>query len=51
MFGRDFWPYGLKANRTTLEAFLDFAYEQGVTSRRVSFEELYPEAVHSLHQV
>lgn len=51
MFGEDFWPYGVEANRTTLGAFLAYAYEQGVASREVSLEELYPDAVQSLHQV
>jgi 4,5-dihydroxyphthalate decarboxylase len=45
-FGDDFWPYGLDANRTTLSTFLRFAYEQGVTPRLVSAEELFPPETH-----
>lgn len=45
LFGEDFWPYGLEKNRTTLQAFLDFAYEQGVCHRRLELEELFPEQV------
>lgn len=41
MVGEDFWPYGVKANRTTLEAFLDYTHEQGATHRRVAVEELF----------
>ena len=41
-FGPDLWPYGLEANRVTLEAFLEFAFEQGVCSRRLTIEELFP---------
>lgn len=37
----DWWPYGLEGNRTTLEAFLGFNYEQGVTSRLLLPEELF----------
>lgn len=41
LFGEDFWPYGVEKNRTTLEAFLGFAYEQGVCHRRLPPEELF----------
>jgi len=40
--GPDWWPYGLEPNRTTLEAFLGFAFEQGVLARRLTPEELFP---------
>jgi 4,5-dihydroxyphthalate decarboxylase len=43
--GDDFWPYGLEANRTTLEAFLKFARDQGVCHRKVAAEELFPASV------
>jgi 4,5-dihydroxyphthalate decarboxylase len=39
--GLDYWPYGVDANRTTLEAFLQYAFEQGVTRRRVQVGELF----------
>jgi 4,5-dihydroxyphthalate decarboxylase len=45
MFGRDFWPYGVAANRVTLEAFLTFALEQGVAHRRVTLDEMFPPSV------
>jgi 4,5-dihydroxyphthalate decarboxylase len=41
LFGEDFWPYGLQENRTTLEAFLRYAHEQGVCARRLTPEELF----------
>jgi 4,5-dihydroxyphthalate decarboxylase len=40
-YGDDFWPYGLEANRHTLEAFLVFAHQQGVAERLVEPEELF----------
>lgn len=44
--GEDFWPYGVEANRPTLEAFLRYAYEQGVARRPLRVEELFaPEAL------
>ena len=45
LFGEDFWPYGLEKNRKTLQAFVDFAFEQGVCHRRVALEELFPTQV------
>jgi len=41
-FGEDFWPYGIEGNQRTLEAFLQYCNEQGVTQRTVSIEELFP---------
>jgi len=42
LFGEDFWPYGLEKNRKTLQAFVDFAFEQGVCHRQLKLEELFP---------
>ncbi|HEX6692104.1 MAG TPA: 4,5-dihydroxyphthalate decarboxylase [Burkholderiales bacterium] len=39
--GADFWPYGIEPNRPTLEAFLQYAHEQGVCARRLQVEELF----------
>jgi 4,5-dihydroxyphthalate decarboxylase len=39
--GGDPWPYGLEPNRTTLAAFLDYCFEQGVTARKLTVEELF----------
>lgn len=36
------WPYGLEANRPTLEPFLSYCYEQGVIKRKLSADELFP---------
>ena len=40
------WPYGIEANRPTIEGFLKYCDEQGVTHRKLKPEELYaPEAM------
>ncbi|MDH3241362.1 MAG: ABC transporter substrate-binding protein [Alphaproteobacteria bacterium] len=39
--GKDFWPYGLEANRTTLEAFLRYHYDQGLADRKLELEEIF----------
>lgn len=46
--GEDFWPYGLEPNRPTLEAFLQYGYEQGVCKKRIKVEDLFaPETLQS----
>jgi 4,5-dihydroxyphthalate decarboxylase len=41
----DPWPYGIDKNRVTLEAFLEYAYEQGVVSTRLRPEQLFAASV------
>lgn len=41
LLGDDYWPYGLEANRPTLEVFLRYAHEQGLTDRRLLPDELF----------
>jgi 4,5-dihydroxyphthalate decarboxylase len=46
--GEDFWPYGIEPNRPTLEAFLQYGYEQGVSKKRLKVEDLFaPETLQS----
>jgi 4,5-dihydroxyphthalate decarboxylase len=44
-FGADPFPYGLEANRKTLEAFCRFAHAQGVTATKLIPDELFPKEV------
>ena len=44
-FGGDSFPYGLEANRKTLDAFCRFAHDQGVTARRLTPDDLFPKEV------
>jgi 4,5-dihydroxyphthalate decarboxylase len=46
-FGEDPFPYGLEANRKTLEAFCRFAHAQGITARRMTPDDLFPQEVRS----
>jgi 4,5-dihydroxyphthalate decarboxylase len=41
LMGDDFWPYGVEANRHTLETFLTYHYDQGLSKRLLSPEELF----------
>ena len=37
----DFWPYGLERNWSTLDLFLRYHFEQGLSPRRLAPEELF----------
>jgi 4,5-dihydroxyphthalate decarboxylase len=39
--GKEYWPYGIEPNRITLEAFLRWCYEQGVTAKHLRPEQIY----------
>ena len=44
--GEDFWPYGLEKNHATLDTFLRYSHEQGLSKRKLSPEDLFaPEAL------
>jgi 4,5-dihydroxyphthalate decarboxylase len=51
LFGEDFWPYGIKANRKTIEAFAQACFEQGVAHRKMSVDELFPPSVQELYEI
>ena len=51
MFGDDYWPYGIEPNRTSLESFVEYAYEQGICPRKVAVEELFAKEVQSEFRV
>lgn len=40
-FGGELWPYGLERNRHTLEAFLGYSLEQGVSAKAMSCDDLF----------
>ena len=45
VFGEDFWPYGVGANRKTLEKLVLYAHQQGLTPRLLAVEELFEESL------
>ncbi|WP_028933570.1 4,5-dihydroxyphthalate decarboxylase [Pseudonocardia spinosispora] len=51
LLGRDFWPYGLAPNRATLEVFLRYAHEQGLTRRRLAVDELFVPETHESYVI
>ena len=41
LMGDDYWPYGVSKNRKTLEAICQYSYEQGLSKRLMTVEELF----------
>ncbi len=41
LMSENFWPYGVDANRKTLDALFQYSYEQGLASKRLSVEDLF----------
>jgi 4,5-dihydroxyphthalate decarboxylase len=41
LMGKNYWPYGIEANRKELELVMRYTYEQGLVKRRLKFEELF----------
>jgi hypothetical protein len=41
VLGDDWWPYGIARDRSTLDAFLRYHYEQGLSKRRMTIEEVF----------
>jgi 4,5-dihydroxyphthalate decarboxylase len=41
VFGKDFWPYGLAANRPTWTAIGQYVHEQGLAPRAITADELF----------
>lgn len=44
LMGPDFWPYGVKPNRTTISAILRYAHAQGTIPRPLDVDEIFLEA-------
>jgi 4,5-dihydroxyphthalate decarboxylase len=41
LMGEDFWPYGLGPNRDTLDTFLRYHHEQGLSPRKLEVEDMF----------
>jgi len=51
LMGKDFWPYGLGPNRKTLEALVQYTYEQGLAGRPLSIEELFADSTFDQYSI
>ena len=50
-YGPDPYPYGIEPSRATIEAFLRYCHDQGVTHRRMTVEDLFPREVRAMAKV
>ncbi|GBF32530.1 4,5-dihydroxyphthalate decarboxylase [Desulfocucumis palustris] len=41
IMGEDFWPYGIEPNRKALESICQYSYEQGLSEKLMTVEELF----------
>jgi hypothetical protein len=39
--GDDWWPYGIEANRKAVDVFLRYHFEQGLSKRRLTCEDIF----------
>jgi 4,5-dihydroxyphthalate decarboxylase len=51
LMGEDYFTYGVPSNRRTLEAFLQYAFEQGVCGKHLTPEEIFPKSLQSEYKV
>lgn len=50
LMGANFWPYGIEANRKTLETLFRYSYEQGLANKQLTIEELFEESTLELNE-
>ena len=41
LMGKNYWPYGIKPNRKTIEALCRYSHQQGLASRTLKIDELF----------
>jgi 4,5-dihydroxyphthalate decarboxylase len=51
LMGADFWRYGVNENAKEIDALTRYAFEQGLVSRKLRVEELFPHSVIEVSKV
>ena len=41
LLSQDWWPYGIRANRRSIDAVLRYHYAQGITDRLFTVEDVF----------
>jgi 4,5-dihydroxyphthalate decarboxylase len=41
IMGEDWWPYGIDKNRIVIDKFTEYHCQQGLSSRKLSIEEMF----------
>lgn len=48
LLGDDYWANGVEANRTTIDTFLRYSFEQGISKTRLTCEDIFiPDLLHT----
>jgi 4,5-dihydroxyphthalate decarboxylase len=50
LMGKNYWKYGIEANRKELETIMRYVYEQGLVKRQITFEELFAPSTMELRE-
>ena len=45
LLGEDWWPYGVQQNRTAIDTFLRYSYEQGLSKQLLTSEDIFVSSV------
>lgn len=45
LLGEDWWPYGVKMNRTAIDTFLRYSHEQGLSKNLLTSEDIFVPAL------
>ena len=51
LMGADFWRYGVNENAKEIDALTRYAYEQGLVTRKLAIDELFPHSVIEVSKV
>lgn len=51
LMGEDWWPYGIDRNRGALETFLRYHYQQGLSGKQMTIEDLFAPETLDEHKV
>lgn len=51
LMGDDYWPYGVEKNKKTIDTLCQFSFEQGLSKRRVTVEELFAKETFELFKI
>ncbi|MEC7655286.1 MAG: ABC transporter substrate-binding protein, partial [Pseudomonadota bacterium] len=51
LMGEDYWPYGVHKNAAVIEAMSRYSFEQGLTARNLTAEDLFAPSTFELAKV
>jgi 4,5-dihydroxyphthalate decarboxylase len=51
IMGEDWWPYGIAPNRKALEAICQYSYEQGLSEKLMTIEELFAKETFDMFKI